>query len=543
MRNKKRSQSIPRNLQPENDETYPRRNLHPPTISTTNYQEEQEENSNMYSDFQEIRKNWLARKNENQYSDLFTRSTSRRSNPKNNLRSQRESQSNTETQKNNSYRVINHSKNNESYTEKNDNSESQWKPKQRSSLRTKKSSKNDAKNLQNNKEYTELTTKRSSVIQTVTYEKNTGNQRQPKNNSLNELKSNSTNNTKRTPINLPLIGPRGAPDRQTVSLSSGNSYFQKDIIDIKPSKDFTEINKPEKKEDKSEEFEFMVPSAKRPKRKLSPRPIKFMENQNMLDNKTDIEKKKKNLKQNGHMNDTIIMSNTNQRNLEPENCPTPRRHSPRPLKIDKNTNELEASLHVKFDLSNCKQPQARRSSNTSSSSIEPVDFHEPTDFSKVMRFPKSYLANISESITITPISSIEMIPIDEFLEVEKRFELEETEAEEEEELNETVLNFQKMIGILKSQFSGKTLRDIYNSMRDNSRMHFVLLLSHPLKQIDSVYLLRNNMKSLNIIWGNGPKNIKQEQVFVFWEYNPLTRQFNKSRKNFFHPNLDAVSLI
>ena len=82
-----------------------------------------------------------------------------------------------------------------------------------------------------------------------------------------------------------------------------------------------------------------------------------------------------------------------------------------------------------------------------------------------------------------------MVPIEKFLEIEKRFELEETEIEEEE-IYETFLNFQKMFNIIKNQYSGKALKEIYNAMKDDSNKHFVLLLPHPSKQIDSFYLLR-----------------------------------------------------
>jgi hypothetical protein len=180
-------------------------------------------------------------------------------------------------------------------------------------------------------------------------------------------------------------------------------------------------------------------------------------------------------------------------------------------------------------------------------------FREPTDFSKPYHFPSQYLTSQvqdqedefrpkpkkSVSLSLASNDSLAKIaPLDEFMKMES-----EMKEADDDPNDRTVLNFHKMLRIVKEQLDdGSECRAVVKEMTRHRYEHFVLLISRPHLHLMGIYLLKADLARVEKLWGSGPLMIRPAEVDSFWYYNVITKEFVGAQRRAFQTNLDAVSL-
>jgi hypothetical protein len=180
-------------------------------------------------------------------------------------------------------------------------------------------------------------------------------------------------------------------------------------------------------------------------------------------------------------------------------------------------------------------------------------FREPTDFSKPYQFPSQYLSsqiqdqeddvrpNTRKSMGLSLASNdslTKMAPLDEFVKIES-----EMKEADDDPNDRTVLNFHKMLKIVKEQLDdGSECRTVVKEMTRHRYEHFVLLISRTHLHLMGIYLLKADLVRIEKLWGSGPLTVRPIEVDSFWYYNVMTKEFVGAQRRAFQTNLDAVSL-
>ena len=130
------------------------------------------------------------------------------------------------------------------------------------------------------------------------------------------------------------------------------------------------------------------------------------------------------------------------------------------------------------------------------------------------------------------------ISIDEFLKMET--ETKDISDRPKEDLDKKCPNFSKLSAVVRQQL-GKDGVSVLRDMTKHKFEHFVFLISQPVGQLEGVYLLRANVKEIVKLWGSGPDVITEEQVDLYWNYNPSSKQFESAKIPGIRADVDAVS--
>jgi hypothetical protein len=153
--------------------------------------------------------------------------------------------------------------------------------------------------------------------------------------------------------------------------------------------------------------------------------------------------------------------------------------------------------------------------------------------------PKRALRKPLVAVKLSVVNKLaDMVPMDEFLQMESTLKA----AENEEANDKRVLNFHKMLKIVKESVQEPSEhREVVKEMTKHRFEHFVLLVQRPHLQLLGIYLLKADLAKIEKLWGSGPRFVKPADVHTCWYYNVMTNEFNASQRQVFQSNLDAVS--
>lgn len=253
----------------------------------------------------------------------------------------------------------------------------------------------------------------------------------------------------------------------------------------------------------------------------------------------------------GNANDSCITRyNINENyneNSEAENAQNPRNSSDNDNNLDNNKNKRR----VTFILPDNFQQKAKiLTQNDDLNNFEEEDAYNNDNFSN-FNFSNSGENDKNDVDEMTDemiLREAEKISSQKFNPKFKKFSSQERKVTTASKQSATVPNYQTILNALRfNSLPGPKYKKLYDSMvdllKDYKDERILLLMASRTQKFKGIYILANDSASASKLWGNGPNEVKNEDISIYYKYINGQKSFDVIKSKSFTQTTDGFSLI